>query len=59
MKFSITLSATIEASSVADAAMQADRIKSLLQNPMMGMMLKSSGVRMMGSPSVGKPEEKK
>jgi hypothetical protein len=59
MKFLVTLSAILDCSSAAEAAVQADKIKGLLQNPILAMMLKNSGVKMVGSPSVGKPEEKK
>jgi hypothetical protein len=59
VKFNIPIQATIDSDSPEDAATQADRIRGLLKNPVVGMMLKSSGVRMVGSPNVGKPEEKK
>jgi hypothetical protein len=59
MKFNVSIHAIVECASPEEAAMQADRIKGLLKNPMVGMMLKSSGVKMVGSPTVGKPEEKK
>lgn len=59
MRFNITLTAIIEATSAADAAVQADRIKDLLGKPTVTLLLRGSGVRMVGGPSVGKPEEKK
>jgi hypothetical protein len=59
MKFSVSILATIEAASIADAAVQADRVKGLLQNPLVGNLLRTSGVKMVGTPSVSKPEEKK
>jgi hypothetical protein len=59
MKFIVSMVATIDCVSVAQASAHADKIKGMIQSPMVALMLKSNGVKLVGSPVVSAPEEKK
>ena len=58
MKFKVPIEATIEAESQVAAEIAAEKVGKLLTNPMLRMTLQSSGVKMVGTPMVGKPTEK-
>ena len=55
MKFSVPIFAFIEADSQADADLAAARVGKLLSNATLKMLLQTSGVRLAGPPTVGKP----
>jgi hypothetical protein len=59
MRFAVSIIATIDCASSAEAVAQTDRIRSLLQSSVTAALLRSKGVKLVGPPSVGKPEEKK
>jgi hypothetical protein len=55
MKFSITIQAAIEADSQMAAELAAEKVQKLLSGTMLRMALQSSGVKLAGTPTVGKP----
>ncbi len=59
MKFTVPLTATIEAESQVAAEIAAEKVGKLLTNPMLRMTLQSSGVKLVGAPTVGKPSQVK
>ena len=59
MKFNVSIHAVLECESATQAAVHADIVKKLVHSPVATLMLKSNGVKVVGVPSVSKPEEKK
>lgn len=55
MRFTVPISAVIDADSQVAAEIAAEKVGKLLTNPMLKMTLQSSGVKMIGTPTIGKP----
>ena len=58
MKFTVPITAVIEAESQVAAEIAAERVGKMLSNPMIKMTLQSNGVKLLGPPAVGKPAVK-
>jgi hypothetical protein len=55
VRFKVPLEATIEAESQVAAEIAAEKVNKLLASPYLRITLQSSGVKLVGSPTVGKP----